>query len=158
MRDDCGVCNGKGGCVPYTLASADKRPLCSLKTFTLAFTASFPRDRTRIAILNSSSATTSYLAAIEVPSSLTSGKVTFGSLCAPPDSSIISDPWSSVLSPCYLPAGTYTALIFVLSPLTSAASNFTALRMQDADACGVCGGDGSSCAKAPSVLDEILAQ
>jgi hypothetical protein len=30
--------------------------------------------------------------------------------------------------------------------------------MRAIDACGVCGGDGSSCAKSPSALDDILSQ
>jgi hypothetical protein len=158
VRDDCGVCNGKGGCVPYTLASPIKPPICSLNAFTLTFTASFPRDRTRIAILNSSSAKPSYVAAIDIPASPTKGEVTFDSPWSPPDSITIVDPWSSALLPRHLPAGSYIAQIFVMSSLTSVASNFTSFKVRNVDVCGVCGGDGSSCAKTPSVLEEILSQ
>lgn len=158
VRDDCGVCNGKGGCVPFTLDVPDKRLLCSLNPFNLAFTASFPRARARIAILNSSHLSPenpSYISAVDIPPALVKGFVSFDS---PANGVTASDPWSSTLQPRYLPDGSYIALIFVMSPLTSAASNFTAIRVRAVDSCGVCGGDGSSCSKPPSVIDEILAQ
>lgn len=161
VRDDCGVCNGRGGCVPFTLEAPDKRALCGLRPFTLAFTASFPRGRARVAILNASSLSPpnpSYIAAIDLSPSLVKGQIVFDSPWAPANDVVSSDPWSDSLLPRFLPAGSYMALMFVLGSSSSAASNFTAIKVHEVDACGVCGGDGSSCAKAPSVIDEILAQ
>ncbi len=154
------MCNGKGGCVPFSLGAAEKPAPCSMKPFSLAFTASFPRDRTRVVILNASSspANPSYVAAIDIPSSLISGKVSFDDPWDANNNGGISDPWSTLLLPRYLPSGSYIAQIFVMSPKSPVAVNATAFKVMAVDACGVCGGDGSSCAKAPSIVDEILSQ
>ena len=144
--------------MPFTLAVADKTSFCNLKSFALAFTASFPRPRARVALLNSTSisADLSYVAAIDRPPSIVTGTVVFDT----PSTSLsglTSDPWSNVLLPSYLPAGKYQALVFVLG--AAAAANSTSFEVRGVDVCGVCGGDGSTCTKAPpSVIEEILAQ
>ena len=160
VRDDCGVCNGKGGCVPFSLAPSATPAACHLKSFTLSFTASFPRARARVAILNSSATGSlpSYLAAVDIPPSLINGRVLFDSMWDASDVNAISDPWSSSLLPRYLPTGTYLAQFFVLSPSSSAPVNSTVVKVTAVDACGVCGGDGASCAKPPSLVEEILSQ
>jgi hypothetical protein len=160
VRDDCGVCNGKGGCVPFSLAPSATPAACHLKSFTLAFTASFPRPRARVAILNSSApgSLPLYLAAVDVSPSLINGRLLFDSPWDASDVNVISDPWSSSLLPRYLPTGTYVAQFFVLSPSSSAPVNSTVVKVTAVDACGVCGGDGASCAKPPSFVEEILSQ
>jgi hypothetical protein len=154
------VCNGKGGCVPFSLTSVDKPAPCNLRSFSLAFTASFPRQRTRVAILNASlsASALSYVAAIDVPPTLVNGNLLFDAPWHSSNNDAIPDPWSASLLPRYLPAGSYIALIFVLSPSSSAPSNSTVLEVAAVDVCGVCAGDGSSCAKSPSIVDEILSQ
>ena len=144
--------------MPFTLAAADKTSFCNLKSFALAFTASLPRLRTRVAILNSTSVSSdpSYVAAVDLPSSIVTGTLAFDTPWTRL-SSLTSDPWSDVLLPSYLPAGKYQALVFVTG--SAAAANSTTFEVRGVDVCGVCGGDGSSCAKAPpSVIEEILAQ
>ncbi len=154
------MCNGKGGCVPFSLTSSDKPAPCNLRSFSLSFTASFPRARTRVAILNASSAASapSYVAAVDMPPALINGKVLFDAPWDPLNNDVTSDPWGASLLPRYLPTGSYIAQIFVLSPSSSAPSNSTAFKVAAVDVCGVCGGDGSSCAKSPSIVDEILSQ
>ncbi len=146
--------------MPFTLAAADKTSFCNLKSFALAFTASFPRPRSRVAISNSTSVSSdlSYIAAIDLPPSIVTGTVAFDTPWIRL-SSLISDPWSDQLLPSYLPAGKYQALVFVSGAAAAAATNSTTFEVRAFDVCGVCGGDGSTCAKAaPSVIEEILAQ
>ncbi len=163
--DDCGVCNGKGGCVPYTIDAPNITSFCNLKSFALAFTATFPRPRARVAIANStsSSPSPSFIAAVDLPPTLVAGTLAFDSPWKNDDS--VSDPWSALLLPRYLPAGKYRALLFVQDgasgAASGAASNSTTFEVREVDVCGVCGGDGATCApppSSPSVVEEILAQ